>query len=157
VYRSLYPGMVVWILMLPAVALGCWELVRRGSWAAKGIVVSALAYLYLYAAVFQNEGFFRQRYTVEVLLLTAGLYAFVRRPQWARAWTAAGVCVTATGALVQAGVLPPPGALLLLAVPAMCARRDFRPLAFARRAARRLGGSTWNGRDVARSTGSHHG
>ncbi len=158
VYRSLYPGTVLWILMLPAVALGCWELVRRGSWAAKGVVVSALAYLYLYAAVFQNEGFFRQRYTVEILLLVAGLYAFVRRPQWARAWTAAGVCVVGVGALVQAGVFPPPGlALILLTVPALCARGDFRPLAFTRRAARRLGGSVWHGRDMTRATGSRHG
>ena len=49
VYRALYPGMVVWILMLPAVALGCWELLRRGPWAARGLVVSALAFLYVYA------------------------------------------------------------------------------------------------------------
>jgi glycosyltransferase involved in cell wall biosynthesis/O-antigen/teichoic acid export membrane protein len=140
IYRALYPGMVVWILMLPAVALGCWELVRRGSWAAKGVVASALAYLYIYAAVFQNEGFFRQRYTVEILLLVAGLYAFVSRPQLARAWTAIGVCVMAVAALVQAHVLPLPGlALLLLVMPSLYSRRFLRRLAFVQGAAPRPG------------------
>ena len=132
VYRSLYPGMIVWILMLPAVALGCWELVRRGSWAAKGVVVSALAYLYLYAAVFQNEGFFRQRYTVEALLLVVGLYAFARRPQLAQAWTAAGACVIAVAALVQAArTLRRPGlALLVLVVPAAVCPRGLQAAGF---------------------------
>jgi glycosyltransferase involved in cell wall biosynthesis/O-antigen/teichoic acid export membrane protein len=140
VYRALYPGMIVWILMLPAVAFGCWELIRRGSWAAKGIVVSALVYLYLYAVVFQNQGFFRQRYTVELLLLVVGLYAFARRPQLAQAWTAAGACVMAVAAPVQARVFPLSGlALLLLVVPALYVRGDFRPLAFAHDTARRLG------------------
>lgn len=163
VYRALYPGMVLWILMLPAAALGCWELVRRGSWAAKGVIVSALAYFYLYAVVFQSEGFFRQRYTVEVLLLVAGLYAFVRHPQWAQAWTAAGACVTAVGALVQAHVFPPPGlallslALLPLAVQARCARADFRPLASTWRAARRLGGSTYTAVTRPGQPGPRHG
>ena len=126
--------------MLPAVAFGCWELIRRGSWAAKGVVVSALVYLYLYAVVFQNQGFFRQRYTVEPLLLVVGLYAFARRPQLAQVWTAAGACVIAVAALVQAKVLPVPGlALLLLVVPLLYARGDFRPLAFAHGTASRLG------------------
>ena len=140
VYRALYPGMIVWILMLPAVAFGCWELIRRGPRAAKGIVVSTLVYLYLYGVVFQNQGFFRQRYTVEPLLLVVGLYAFARRPQLAQAWTAAGACVVAVAALVQARVLPLPGlALLLLVVPALYVRGDFRPLAFAHNTVRRLG------------------
>ena len=107
VYRALYPGMVVWIVMLPAVALGCWELIRRGSWTARSVVASALAFLYLYAAVFQNEGFFRQRYTVEILLLVVALYAFDRFPRRAAVWTAIGGCVVAPAALVQAKVLPP--------------------------------------------------
>ena len=106
VYRALYPGMVIWIVMLPAVALGCWELLRRGSWAARGVIVSALAFLYLYVTVFQSQGFFRQRYTVEILLLVAGLYAFQRFPRRAAVWTALGVCVAAPGALVQARVVP---------------------------------------------------
>ena len=141
VYRALYPGMIVWILMLPAVAFGCWELIRRGPWAAKGVVISALVYLYLYAVVFQNQGFFRQRYTVELLLLVVGLYAFARRPQLAQAWTAAGACVVAVAVLVQARVFPLPGLalLLLLVVPALYVRGDFRPLAFAHDTARRLG------------------
>jgi hypothetical protein len=105
IYRALYPGMVMWILMLPAVALGCWELLRRGPWAARGLVVSALAFLYLYATVFQNEGFFRQRYTVELPLLVVGLYAFRRHPHRAAVWTATGACLIAPAALVQARVL----------------------------------------------------
>jgi hypothetical protein len=44
--------MVVSILLLPAVAPGGRELIRRGPWTAKGVMVSALAYLYLYAVVF---------------------------------------------------------------------------------------------------------
>ena len=104
VYRALYPGMVIWIVMLPAVALGCWELLRRGSWAARGVIVSALAFLYLYVTVFQSQGFFRQRYTVEILLLVVGLYAFQRFPRRAAVWTAIGVCVVAPAALVQARV-----------------------------------------------------
>lgn len=140
VYRALDPGMVVWILMLPAVALGCWELIRRGSGAAKGVVVSALVYLYMYAAVFQSQGFFRQRYAVEILLLVVGLYAFAVRPLSARIATAVGACVMPVAALVQTHVLPLPGlALLLLVVPALYTRRDFRLLAVARHAAPRFG------------------
>ena len=74
--------------MLPAIALGCWKLLRQGSWAAKGVVVSALAYLYLYTCVFQSQGFSRQRYTVEILLLVVGLYSFERRPRSAATCTA---------------------------------------------------------------------
>ena len=106
VYRALYPGMVVWIVMLPSIALGCWELLRRGSWAARGVIASALAFLYLYVTVFQSQGFFRQRYTVEILLLVAGLYAFQRFPRRAAVWTAVGACVVASGSLVQARVVP---------------------------------------------------
>jgi pimeloyl-ACP methyl ester carboxylesterase len=105
-YMALYPGMLVWIFMLPAIALGCWELIRCGPWSARGIVVSALTFLYLYATVFQAQGFFRQRYTVEILLLVIGLYAFQRFPQRAALWTAIGACVIAPAALVQAQVLP---------------------------------------------------
>ena len=105
VYLALYPGMVIWILMLPATALGCWELLRRGPWAARGLVVSTLAFLYLYATVFQDQGFFRQRYTVEIPLLVVGLYAFHRYPHGAAIATAAGACVVGPAALVQARVL----------------------------------------------------
>lgn len=136
VYRALYPGMVVWIVMLPAVAAGCWLLLRHGSWAARGVVVSALGYLYLYGSVFQSEGFYRQRYAVEILLLVVALYAFQRRPQLAVAWTAAGVCVVAPAALVQAGVLPPAGLALVALVVAGLWLADRRPLADLRRTPR---------------------
>ena len=104
-YRALYPGMVVWILMLPAMALGCWELLRRGPWAARGLAGSALAFLYVYATVFQDQGFFRQRYTVEIPLLVVGLYAFQRYPHRTAIGNAVGACVVAPAALVQARVL----------------------------------------------------
>lgn len=105
VYRALYPGMVIWILMLPAVALGCWDLLQRGSWAARGLVISSLAFLYLYVTVFQGQGFFRQRFTVETLLLVVSLYAFQRDAQRASVWTAVGACIIAPAALVQAHVV----------------------------------------------------
>jgi hypothetical protein len=140
VYRALYPGMVVWIVMLPAVALGCWEILRRGPWAARGIIASALAYLYLYTAVFQSQGFFRQRYTVEILLLVAGVYAFVRFPQRATVWTAIGACVIAPAALVEAGVLPPLGfALVLIALGALLFVQESGTVARVRRATRKRG------------------
>jgi 4-amino-4-deoxy-L-arabinose transferase-like glycosyltransferase len=141
VYRALYPGMVVWIVMLPAIALGCWELLRRGSWATRGVVVSALAFLYMYAAVFQNQGFFRQRYTVEILLLVVGLYAFERFPQRAAVWTAVGVCVVAPAALVQAHVLPPAGlALVVIALGAPWFAEDSAAWARVRRTMRKRRG-----------------
>jgi hypothetical protein len=77
IYRALYPGMLVWILIVPAMALGCWELLRRGPWAARGLVVSALAFL----------------------------YAFHRHPHRIAIGTAAGAYVVAPAALVQAHVL----------------------------------------------------
>jgi hypothetical protein len=154
VYRALYPGVVVWIVMLPAVALGCWELLRRGSWAARGVVVSAFAFLYLYASVFQGQGFFRQRYTVEILLLVVGMYAFERLPQWAAVWTAVGACVVAPAALVQAGVFPPVGlALLAIALGALWLAEDLAALARVRRATRRRGRvPACTGRDPGKRT-----
>ena len=139
VYRALYPGMVVWIVMLPAVALGCWELLRRGPRAARGIVVSALAYLYIYAVVFQSQGFFRQRYMVEILLLVVGLYAFVLFTQRALLWTGIGVCVVAPAALVQASVLPLLGlAFVLIALGALLFAEESGALARVRFARSRV-------------------
>ena len=145
VYRALWPGMVVWIVMLPAIVLGCGELLRRGSWAAKGVLVSALAFLYLYTAVFQDQGFSRQRYTVEILLLVVGLYAFERFPQRAAAWTAVSMCVVAPVVLVQAGVPPPVGlALVVIALGGPWFAEDSVALARVRRATRRGGlGMHW--------------
>ena len=114
-YGPLVPGMVVWTMMLPAFALGCWELLRRGPWAARGIIVPALAYIYVYTCVFQSQGFSRQRFTVEILLLVVGLYAFQRRPRRAAICTAVAACVIAPAALVQASVLPPVGIALIVA------------------------------------------
>jgi len=139
-YGPLVPGMVVWTVMLPAFALGCWELLRRGPWAARGIVVSAFAYVYMYTCVFQSQGFTRQRFTVEILLLVVGLHAFERFPQRATVWTAIGACVIAPAALVEARVLPPLGfALVLIALGALLFAEESGTLARVRRATRKRG------------------
>jgi hypothetical protein len=114
-YGALVPGAFVWTLMLPAVALGCWRLLRQGPWAIRGVLVSVLAYLYMYTCVFQNQGFTRQRYTVEMLLLVAGLYAFEQVPRAAIACTAICACVIAPTQLVISGVLPLQGLVPLVA------------------------------------------
>ena len=141
VSRALWPGMVVWYVMLPTVALGCCQLLRRGSWAARGVVMSALAFLYLYVAVLQDQAFPRQRSTVEILLLVVGLYAYQRLPHWAAVWTAVGVCIIAPAALVQAGALRPVGlALVASALGAMWLAKYSAPLARVRRATGGRGG-----------------
>jgi hypothetical protein len=111
------PGMLVWTVMLPATALGCWLLLRSGAPAARGVIVSGLSFLYLYTCVFQGPGFSRQRFTVEVLFLIAALYAFGRSPRRAGVWTALAACAVAPAQLVQAHVLPVK-AVLALAVTA---------------------------------------
>jgi hypothetical protein len=138
VYRALVPGMIVWVVLLPAVVLGCWELLRRGSWAARGVVVATLAYLYLYMAVFQSLGFARQRYTVELLLLVMGLYVLARLPT-AAVWTAVAVCVVAPATLVEAGVLRPVGlALVAIALGTLWLAERTAALSRVRGAVRRL-------------------
>jgi hypothetical protein len=108
------PGTLVWTVMLPATALGCWLLLRHGTWAARGVVASAAGFLYLYTCVFQGAGFSRQRFTVEILFLVMGLYAFGRSPRRAATWTAIAACVTAPAELAVAGVVP--AKILALAV-----------------------------------------
>ena len=103
---AIIPGALVWTVMLPATALGCWLLLRSGAPAARGVIVSALGFLYLYTCVFQGPGFSRQRFAVEVLLLVAALYAFGRHPRRASTWTALAACAVAPAELVQAQVIP---------------------------------------------------
>ena len=50
------PGALVWTVLLPAIVLGCWDLLRRGPWAARGLVLSALAFLYLYTCDISKPG-----------------------------------------------------------------------------------------------------
>jgi hypothetical protein len=100
------PGVFVWTVLLPVTALGCWDLLRRGPAAARGVVLSALGFLYLYTCVFQGPGFTRQRYTVEILLLLAALHAFARFPQRAFTWTAMSACAVAVVQLAQALDVP---------------------------------------------------
>jgi hypothetical protein len=156
-YGPLVPGMVVWTVMLPAFALGFWELLRGGPWAARGIVVSALAYMYVYTCVFQSQGFSRQRFTAEILLLVVGLYAFERRPRKAAVFTAAAACVIAPTALVQAGVLPPLGiALIVTASGALWFVGNSVALGRRRRAAQGRA-SIWQALGGARANGERGG
>ena len=114
------PGMIVWTLLLPAIALGCWNLLRYESRAAKGVVISALIYMYLYTCVFQGQGFSRQRFTVEILFLVMGLYAFERAPRVAATCTVLCACVAAPAQLFLSGALPTTGiAVFVIAVSAV--------------------------------------
>jgi glycosyltransferase involved in cell wall biosynthesis/O-antigen/teichoic acid export membrane protein len=130
------PGMLVWTLLLPAIALGCWKLLRHESRAAKGVIISALAYMYFYACVFQGQGFSRQRFTVEILFLVMGLYAFERTPRVAATCTALCACVAAPAQLFLSGVLPGSGvAIFVIAVSAVWFGVDLRRTRRVRRSA----------------------
>jgi hypothetical protein len=112
---AIIPGALVWTVMLPATALGCWLLLRLGAPAARGVIVSALGFLYLYTCVFQGAGFSRQRFTVEVLFLVMALYAFGRSPGRASTWTALAACVVAPAELVQGQVITAKALVLVVA------------------------------------------
>ena len=115
--------------MLPATALGCWLLLRSGTPAARGVIVSALGFLYLYTCVFQGPGFSRQRFVVEVLFLVAALYAFGECPRRASTWTALAACAVAPAELVQAQVIPAKVLALMVAAGGggwLAARRAWR-------------------------------
>jgi glycosyltransferase involved in cell wall biosynthesis/O-antigen/teichoic acid export membrane protein len=111
------PGMLVWTLLLPAIVLGCWQILRYESRAAKGVLISALVYMYFYSCVFQGQGFSRQRFTVEILFLVMGLYAFERTPRVAATCTALCACLAAPAQLFLSGVLSASGvAIFVIAV-----------------------------------------
>jgi glycosyltransferase involved in cell wall biosynthesis/O-antigen/teichoic acid export membrane protein len=130
------PGMLVWTLLLPAIAIGCWKLLRHESRATKGVAISALIYMYLYACVFQGQGFSRQRFTVEILFLVMGLYAFERAPRSAGTCTALCACVAAPAQLFLSGVLPASGvAVFVIAVSAVWFGAHFRRTRRFRRSA----------------------
>jgi len=112
-YPALVPGALIWLLLLPAAGIGCWLLLRRGSWACRGVLVSVFVYLYVYTCVFQSEGFSRQRYTVETLLLISGLYAFRRLPRIAALSTAVGACAIGCAQLIVTRALRPAEVALL--------------------------------------------
>ena len=78
VYMSLYPGMVLWILALPASFLGVWVALRRGDSHVRGVIVATLSLLLTYLAYFGDEGFFRQRFAIELMLLILALFAVER-------------------------------------------------------------------------------
>ena len=86
------------------------------AWIAdrRGVAISALAYMYFYICVFQGQGFCRQRFTVEMLFLVVGLYAFERAPRVAATCTAVCACVAAPAALFLSGVLPPGSGVAIL-------------------------------------------
>jgi hypothetical protein len=114
VYRALYPGMVIWIALLPAGALGAWDLLRHGSAGARGLAISTVAYFAMYLAYFGNEGFFRQRFLVELVVLVFAGFTFLRRPQAAVSWTAVWLICMAPAIAIQTGIIPAWGVALIL-------------------------------------------
>ena len=115
VYMSLYPGMVVWILLLPGSALGVWLLLRRGSAAARGVIVASLAFLLMYLGYFGDEGFYRQRIALELVLMIVALCAFQARGERAATLTAAWLVVLGPAILVQTGTWSVMAAVIFLA------------------------------------------
>ncbi|MFN2389303.1 MAG: hypothetical protein ABR575_06835 [Actinomycetota bacterium] len=117
VYRLLYPGVVLWIALLPAAAVGAWHVMRRGGSPQRAALAAMALYLAQYFVVFNYGDFFRQRFVGEVFFLVLALVGFHRRPRASMAWTAVGLAVVSLAALVQAGTLPVPwaGALALAA------------------------------------------
>jgi hypothetical protein len=113
VYMSLYPGMVVWILALPAAFLGVWEALRRGTLHVRGVALVTSALLLIYLAYFGNEGFFRQRITIELMLLIMALFALERLPQRATLSTGAWILILGPMILVQTETVPLIGGALL--------------------------------------------
>jgi hypothetical protein len=116
VYQALYPGMVIWIVLLPAATIGVWVMLRRGSSAARGVVAAALAFFLMYLAYFGDAGFFRQRIALELFLLILALLAFQVRREKAVVSTAAWVVLLGPMILIQIDVFPPAGAAAVIAV-----------------------------------------
>lgn len=114
--RALYPGMVMWIALLPAMGVGAWHLFRRGGAAARGMLLAIVTYLFVYllSAVYVT-GAFRQRFLVESALIIVALFAFDRHRYWAEMATAIGMIVLAPAALVQGGALSLTWMALLIA------------------------------------------
>lgn len=115
VYRALYPGMVLWIALLPAGGLGAWEIVRRGTAAARGAVASGLVYFFMYIAYFGNEGFYRQRFVLEAFFLVLSAFAFHVRADSAILWTAVWVVCLGPAILVHTAILPLWGVAMVFA------------------------------------------
>ena len=112
-----YPGQVMLILLLPAACVGGWEALRRGTFTMRAVVGACFFYILIYQSVSEfSEGFFRQRFDVELILLILAAYAFKSRREVADVGTALWLCLIPTAALVQSGALPLAGVALLLAV-----------------------------------------
>jgi hypothetical protein len=116
VYQALYPGMVIWIVLLPAATIGVWVMLRRGSSAVRGVVAAALTFFLMYLAYFGDVGFFRQRIALELFLLILALLAFQVRREKAVVLTAAWVVFLGPMILIQTAVFPPAGAAAVIAV-----------------------------------------
>jgi hypothetical protein len=111
-----YPGQILFILLIPAGFLGTWRALRGGG-QARWLALAMVAYLLIYQSVeVFSEGFFRQRFDAELLLLIFALYALRVMPSVAIDLSAAWLCFIPLAALVQAGVLPPVGVVLVVAV-----------------------------------------
>jgi hypothetical protein len=112
-----YPGQSVLILLLPSIAVGGWEMIRRGTPMMRALVFSTVVYTLAYQSVAEfSGGFFRQRFDAELLFLVFAAYAWhVSRRKSALA-TASWLCVLPVAALLQSGAPPLAGIALLSAV-----------------------------------------
>lgn len=113
---QIYPGMVIWILALPAAAIGSWHVLSKGTARAKGILLALFLYALMYLLSFSESGFARQRWAIEPFFLILGLQAFSKQAYWAEVLTAGWLLVCGVAAVTM-GVAPLAGfaTLLLLA------------------------------------------
>jgi hypothetical protein len=117
ILRATYPGTTIWIILLPAAALGAWMLLRRGSGSIRSAIVAGVAYFAMYVAYWGDEGFFRQRLLMEMFFLIVGAFAFHVRADSAALLTAIWVVCLAPAILVQAGIVPLWGVVIIVGVP----------------------------------------
>lgn len=108
--RWMYPGMVEWILLLPAGIIAAGSLLRHGSNRSRALVLGVVANIALYLSYSAyGSGAFRERFDAESIILILALTYLRRRPQNARVVISAWICLVGPGALVQAGAISAKG------------------------------------------------
>jgi hypothetical protein len=104
-FRWVYPGMVVWILLLPLAFLGGRQAAKTSP-LARQLSAFVIIYLVAYYATF-SAGFFRQRTAIEpIALLFAAIYA-AARPRTIWPIVSTWVVIVAGFAIVQSRVVSP--------------------------------------------------
>lgn len=112
-YRWMYPGMVIWIALLPTAIPG---LLRetRDSPGARQVAVLLLIYFAAYYFTY-TDGFFRQRAAVETAAILFSVAYWARQPRRAALYTSAWMCLVVLFALVQSrSVTPAVGTVVVL-------------------------------------------